>query len=156
MGFARPILQLEYRFYLQHISPQIGSIHGGTRLSIQGQGFDNTTQVRFRDDNNREYPCPTQSITSTIIQCQTVSFQADVMIEPTGVHPTFGYGYGWSLSHVTVEQGTRVSWHWNSSNQIHPLQYKIQQVSSAYSIDPLSNGFDSGPSTTTGTDNNRS
>ena len=156
MGFARPMLQLEYRFYFQSISPQIGSITGGTRLTIQGQGFGNTTQVRFRDDNNQEYPCSTQSRSSTTIQCQTESFQAEVVIEPTGVHPNFGSGYAWSPSHVTVEQGTRVSWHWNSSNQIRSLRYKVQQVSTAYSTDPLSNGFDSGSSTTTGTKNNRS
>ncbi|CAF4536037.1 unnamed protein product, partial [Rotaria magnacalcarata] len=29
-GYARPPIQIEYRLYVQQVSPQVGSLYGGT------------------------------------------------------------------------------------------------------------------------------
>ncbi|CAF4806950.1 unnamed protein product, partial [Rotaria socialis] len=63
-GYARPALQIEYRFYVQTISPQIGSYYGGSDVYVQGEGFDNTTIVSFTDGSND-------------VSCDVVSYQSN-------------------------------------------------------------------------------
>lgn len=149
-GFARPLVYIEYRFYVQQISPQIGSLYGGTNISVQGDGFDNSTVIQFRDQNNLLFPCNILSIASTQILCQTMPFVSQVIITANGVDPRKGPGFAWSPSRQTIQQGTIVTWQWNSSVVTSPLTYKVLQVVSAYSTQVVAGGFDSGSATVSG------
>ena len=152
-GFARPLFYIEYRFYIQQISPQVGSAYSGTDIYVNGAGFDNGTSIQLRDPNNRTAPCNTVSIQSNQIHCQTTSIDRKVTITSYGTHPTYGFGYSWFPIRETVQQGTVVTWYWDSSQLLSPVYYKVQQVLNAYSSTPVLNGFDSGTATSSGKQN---
>ncbi|CAF3361993.1 unnamed protein product [Rotaria sp. Silwood1] len=149
-GFARPLFYVEYRFYVQQISPQVGSLYGGTNVSVQGEGFDNSTVIQFRDQNNILFPCNIMSIESTQINCRTTSAVAQVMIAANGIDPIKGPGFAWLPSRQTVQQGTVVTWQWISPIVTSPLTYKILQVANPYSNQLVTGGFDSGAATASG------
>ncbi|CAM4838515.1 unnamed protein product [Rotaria magnacalcarata] len=150
MGFARPIFHIEYRFYVQEVSPQIGSAYGGTDVYVYGGGFANGTRIQLRDQSNRSFPCNIISIQSNRIHCQTTSNSLQVTVTSNGFHPTYGFGYAWYPTRETVRQGTIVTWYWSSPELSTPVYYKIQQVANAYSTEPIPYGFDSGSSTSVG------
>jgi hypothetical protein len=150
MGFARPLFQIEYRFYVQQVSPQVGSAYGGTDIYLNGVGFENGTSVQLRDQNNGISPCNIISIQSNQIHCQTTLIAPQVTITSYGTHPIYGFGYSWFPIRETVQQGTIVTWYWDSSQLLSPVYYKVQQVDSAYSTTPVPNGFDSGSTTSSG------
>ncbi|CAF3954248.1 unnamed protein product [Rotaria sp. Silwood2] len=152
-GYARPLVQIEYRFYIQNISPQIGSLYGGTDVYIQGEGFNDSSVVTFTDNNNNNNnkPCTIISIQSNQIHCQTTTAISRVIITSDGIDPIYGSGFAWSPQYVTVEQGTIVEWQWNTSTLLSTLAYKVQQVANGYDTEPLPGGFDSGSATSSGT-----
>ncbi|CAF3664415.1 unnamed protein product [Rotaria sordida] len=149
-GYARPLVQIEYRFYIQNISPQIGSLYGGTDVYIQGEGFDDSSVVTFTDDNNNNKPCTIISIQSDQIHCQTTTAISRVIITSDGIDPIYGSGFAWSPQYVTVQQGTIVEWQWNTSTLLSTLAYKVQQVANSYDTEPLPGGFNSGNATSSG------
>jgi plastocyanin len=148
-GYARPSTQIEYRFYVQSVSPQVGSLYGGTDVYVQGQGFDNSTTVNFTS-NTIEIPCNVVSVQSTQIHCQTTAAAPQVSITSNGVDPTYGAGFAWSPQYATVQQGANVTWSWGSSALLSSINYKVQQVANGYATQALSGGFDSGAASTSG------
>ncbi|CAF3091006.1 unnamed protein product [Rotaria socialis] len=149
-GYARPPIQIEYRLYVQQVSPQVGSLYGGTDVYVQGQGFDNTTSVNFVG-NNVSVPCTVISFQATQIHCQTTAAAPQVTITSNGVDPVNGAGFAWSPQYATVQVGAFVQWQWGSSALLSSITYKVQQVSNGYSTTPLMNGFDSGNASASGT-----
>lgn len=149
-GFARPLFYIEYQFYVQEISPQVGSAYGGTDVYLNGVGFERETLVQLRDDDNQVSPCNIISLQPNQIHCQTTVSARQVNITSFGTHPTYGFGYSWYPIRETVEQGTTVRWYWDSSQLSSPVYYKVQQVDNAYSTTAVPNGFDSGTATTSG------
>lgn len=149
-GYARPLIYIEYYFYIQQVSPQVGSLYGGTDVYVQGQGFDNSTSISFIDSSNRQVGCNIVSVQSSLIQCRTNSAALQVIITSNGIDPTYGTGFAWSPQYATVERGAVVTWQWGSSTLLSSLNYKVQQVSNSYATEPLSNGFDSGTATPSG------
>lgn len=151
-GYARPSINIEYRFYVQTVSPQVGSLYGGNDVYIQGEGFDNTTQVAFTDGTN-QISCTVQSYQSNQIQCRTAAAAPQVIISSNGVDPTYGSGFAWTPQFATVQQGAVVQWQWGSSALLTTLSYKVQQVSNGYTTSTVANGFDSGNATSSGMNN---
>ncbi len=148
-GFARPSFQIEYRFYVQAVSPQVGSLYGGTDVYVQGEGFDNSTTVNFTS-NSIEVPCNVVSFQSTQIHCQTTSAAPQVNITSNGVDPVYGAGFAWSPQYATVQQGAIVNWQWGSSALLSSINYKVQQVANGYATQALPGGFDSGAASSSG------
>lgn len=148
-GFARPAVEIEYRFYVQSVSPQVGSLYGGSNVYVQGEGFDNTTTVSFTDGTN-SIPCNVVSIQANQIECQTSAAAPRLMISSNGVDPINGAGFAWTPQYATVQQGAVVQWKWGSSALLTGLSYKVEQVSSGYATTPLSGGFDSGNASASG------
>ncbi len=148
-GFARPSFEIEYQFYVQAVSPQVGSLYGGTDVYVQGQGFDNSTTVNFTS-NSTEIPCNVVSFQSTQIHCQTTSAAPQVNITSNGVDPVYGAGFAWSPQYATVQQGAIVNWQWGSSALLSSINYKVQQVANGYATQALSGGFDSGAASSSG------
>ena len=148
-GFARPAVQIEYRFYLQTVSPHVGSLYGGSDVYVQGAGFDNTTTVSFTDGTN-SVPCKVVSVQADQIRCQTGASAPRVVISSNGVDPVNGIGFAWTPQYTTVQQGAVVEWKWGSSALLSSLNYKVQQVANGYTTTPLSGGFDSGSASASG------
>lgn len=153
-GLAWPSLYLTYEFYVRKISPQTGSLFGGTDVYIDGYGFDNRTRVGLWASNEEIIPC--QIVFSSIerIQCITSSTARQMIIEPTGVHPIDGIGFEWLPKLAVVEQGTVVTWKWNAPSMSKLLSYKIQQLANINDVTPLADGFNSGEATSIGILNN--
>ncbi|CAF3294041.1 unnamed protein product [Rotaria sp. Silwood2] len=149
-GYARPLFQVEYRFYIQEVLPQVGSAYGGSDVYVNGAGFEDGTIVQLRDQQNNVSPCDIVSIQSDQIHCVPTVPTSQVTITSYGTHPVYGFGYAWYPTRETVQQGTTVTWSWDSSQLSSPVSYKIQQVDSPYSTRPVQNGFDSGPPTSSG------
>ena len=149
-SFAKPLFHIEYRFYIQQIYPQVGSAYGGNDLFINGVGFENGTRVQLRNKDNRTSPCNIVSVQSNQIHCQTTLNPRQITITSYGTHTTYGFGYSWYPSRETIQQGTKVTWHWDSDQLSSPAYYRVQQVDNAYGTTPTSNGFDSGTPTSSG------
>lgn len=151
-GYARPPIYLEYVFYIKQVTPQVGSLFGGTNVYIHGEGFNNSTNVTFYDETNaREILCNTVAVLqSNLIHCRTAPGVPQVTITSNGADPTYGTGFAWSPQFATVQRGANVTWQWGSSALLTTLAYKVQQVANAYATDPLVNGFDSGVATASG------
>lgn len=147
-GFARPAINIEYRFYVQTVEPHVTSLYGGNNIYVQGQGFDSSTSVSFTDGSN-SVACNVLSQTADQIVCRPDAAAPRVVISATGVDPTYGPGFAWSPQYATVQQGAVVQWQWGSS-LLPTLAYKVQQVSSASSTATVSGGFDSGNGTAAG------
>jgi len=148
-GYARPAVSVEYRFYVQSVTPQVGSLFGGSDVYIRGQGFDGTTSVAFSDSNNN-IPCNILSYQSDMIHCRTGPAAPTATISATGVDPTYGAGFAWSPQYATVQQGAIVQWQWGSSSLLNSLSYKVVQVANSQSIGLVAGGFDSGNATSSG------
>lgn len=156
-GYAHPIMSIEYRFYVQNISPQVGSLYGGSDIYIQGEGFDNSSIVTFIDDDdvnnsNNDVSCNIISIQSTLIHCQTDTAISPVIITANGTDPINGYGFAWSPTNVTIQQGTIIEWQWNASAVSSINVYKVQQVANDTDTEPVVDGFDSGNASLSGRD----
>ena len=148
-GYARPAIYIEYRFYVQSVSPQVGSLYGGSDVYVQGEGFDNTTKISFTNGSS-SISCTVISVQSNQIHCQTEAAAPRVVISSSGVDPTYGSGFAWTPQYATVQQGSVVEWQWGSSALLTTLSYKVQQVANGYSTTLLSGGFDSGNATASG------
>ena len=148
-GYARPAVSIEYRFYVQAVTPQVGSLYGGSDVHIRGEGLDSATSVTFADSNGN-IPCEVLSAQSNIIHCRTGPAAPTVTISATGVDPTYGAGFAWSPQYATVQQGAIVQWQWGSSSLLSSLSYKVLQVASSQSTGPVAGGFDSGSATSSG------
>ena len=148
-GYARPAVQIEYRFYVQSVLPHVGSLYGGNDIYIQGEGFDNTTTVAFTDGTT-DVSCNVRSVQSNQIQCRTESSAPRVVITSNGVDPVYGSGFAWTPQYATVQQGAIVEWQWGSSALLTTLAYKVQQVSNGYTTVTVIGGFDSGNATASG------
>lgn len=148
-GRARPERSIEYRLYVQNVSPRVGSIYGGSDVYVQGEGFDSSTTVSFTDGSS-SVACPVVSFQSNQIYCQTASAAPLVIISSNGVNPTYGTGFAWTPQFATVQQGAVVQWQWGGSDLLSSLNYKVQEVANGFSTTPLVGGFDSGNGTATG------
>lgn len=151
-GYARPTFDVEYRFYVSEISPQTGSLYGGTDVFVYGDGFDNRTEIQLITEDQRQIECRVKSYERNRILCQTETVLEEVIITSDGIDPNFGQGFAWSPQHVTIEQGTKVTWKWASSPLLPTIRYKIQQVDNSYTTEPMNNGFDSGSVSPSGSD----
>ena len=148
-GYARPLISIEYRFYVQSIVPQIGSLYGNNYVHVQGQGFDGTTSVSFTDGTT-DVPCSVISYQADQIYCRTSAAAPRVIITATTSDSSGSTNAFWSPQTATVQQGAVVEWQWGFSELLWNLAYKVQQVSSAQSTTTVSGGFDSGNATASG------
>lgn len=140
-GKGYPILPPSYRFYeyvlrVDSISPLIGSIAGGTILTITGSGFSNNTaenkvaignkDCRVTSSNASSVTCVTQDNFKTIKvnnfgthPGKTRDITSIIVILPThfdvmnntnciSFHLEYGKGYAWSIKLVEIDLGDSV------------------------------------------------
>ena len=66
VGLAKSSIYLTGLASVASISPSSGSVHGGTVITIVGNGFSNATQVMFGS-----YACVPINVTPNQLQCKT-------------------------------------------------------------------------------------
>jgi len=77
--------QYKYILYVSSISPEHGSVFGGTVLTLVGRGFsDNTSAIAVHVGG---VPCNVLSSRGTNIMCRTEASSAVHSVDNTGIHP---------------------------------------------------------------------
>ncbi|KAI4871505.1 hypothetical protein NFI96_027165, partial [Prochilodus magdalenae] len=126
---------IEYTLEVSSISPQQGSLYGGTTVTIIGFGFspdlpNNTVTL----GGTR---CEVIAASDRQLQCVTQTDEQTYVITNQGIAPNYGQGYAWSPSTVTVSVGDTVVWRWNAPDFVTGLGYRVFSVAS-----PSSTEFD--------------
>ncbi|XP_051729532.1 LOW QUALITY PROTEIN: fibrocystin-L-like [Ctenopharyngodon idella] len=137
---------IAYVLEVTSFSPSLGSLYGGTTITITGSGFspvaaDNNvtlgdTQCRVTAASDHQLECVTQSRDKT----HTVTNQ--------GFHPVYGQGYAWSPSAIIASVGDTVVWRWDAPAFVPGLGYRVFSVSSPSSTDYDGIAFSSGDTRT--------
>ena len=77
------LVSFAYELHVSSICPLVGSVAGGTTLTVSGQGFkDGDTKVRIGD---RE--CAVTQVTSSEVLCESASIFKTVQVDNSGNHP---------------------------------------------------------------------
>ncbi|XP_033493349.2 PKHD1 like 1, tandem duplicate 1 [Epinephelus lanceolatus] len=128
---------IEYILEVHSISPQLGSLMGGTRLTIFGSGFSSNTsdnRVSFG-----EAECEVKTASENELQCDMQSNERTYTVTNQGFHHTYGQGYAWSPASLTVLVGDTVKWRWEAP-AFQNVWYSVFSVSS-----PSGTTYEEGP-----------
>uniref|UniRef100_A0A3B4ZZ57 PKHD1 like 1 n=1 Tax=Stegastes partitus TaxID=144197 RepID=A0A3B4ZZ57_9TELE len=113
---------IEYILEVHSISPSSGSLMGGTMLTVSGAGFSNNTA-----DNK---------VSIGDARCEvTVASENELR--------SYGQGYAWSPSSLTVFVGDTVMWRWEAP-LFQKVGYRVFSVSNASSATPGRGPLNSG------------
>ncbi|XP_048575327.1 fibrocystin-L-like isoform X2 [Nematostella vectensis] len=112
----------EYKLKITSISPQSGSMAGGTELTINGEGFSADLAGNVVTVGGK--PCRVTAASETSVTCVTPDSFKTVTVDNSGRHDKFGLGYGWSPKLVLITQGDTVKWKW-STQAFSNIQYQV-------------------------------
>uniref|UniRef100_A0A3B4AF70 Uncharacterized protein n=1 Tax=Periophthalmus magnuspinnatus TaxID=409849 RepID=A0A3B4AF70_9GOBI len=114
---------IEYILEVHSVSPLVGSLMGGTKLTITGSGFSQNT--------------------SNIEVSIGESFESELRIKYIP-HP-FGLGYSWKPASLSIHAGDKVVWHWTTPTFLR-VKYRVFSVSTPSGITDEGGPFNSGTS----------
>ncbi|XP_062266639.1 PKHD1 like 1, tandem duplicate 1 [Platichthys flesus] len=136
---------IEYILEVYSIFPLLGSLMGGTRLTVSGSGFSNNTS-----DNKvsiGEAVCDVKVASANELQCVMQSEEKSHTVTNQGSHRTYGQGYAWSPASVTVQVGDTVMWRWEAP-AFQNVGYRVFSVSSPSGTTYEGGAFTSGDTKT--------
>ncbi|XP_038131411.1 PKHD1 like 1, tandem duplicate 1 isoform X2 [Cyprinodon tularosa] len=132
---------IRYILEVNEISPQSGSLMGGTTLTLSGSGFSNITSENQVSVGSRS--CAVVSASENQLQCIIQSEEKTHAVTNQGSHLTYGLGYAWSPSSLRVFVGDTVTWRWEAP-AFQRVGYRVFSVSSPsgtkYEGGPLNSG----------------
>ncbi|XP_035847175.1 fibrocystin-L-like [Sander lucioperca] len=118
---------IEYILEVYSISPLLGSLMGGTRLTVSGSGFSNNTSDNKVSIGGAE--CEVMAASENELQCVMQSDQKTHLVTNQGSDRTYGQGFAWSPASLPVFVGDTVVWRWEApAFQI--VGYRVFSVSS--------------------------
>ncbi|XP_068094025.1 fibrocystin-L-like [Hyperolius riggenbachi] len=138
-GFAIPSnnngTTIEYILEVTSVSPQYGSLYGGTKVTLAGSGFspnpqDNQVQIG-------SVPCNVTTSSATQLTCVIQNPGTTFTVTNAGRDNTYGAGYAWSPSRLDISVGDTVVWQWKSQLSIAGVGYRVFSVS-----DPANTTYD--------------
>ena len=97
-------------FKVSDVTPRVGSTLGGTRVRIEGTGFDNCTNITVSLGDLMI--CEVTECSDTEILCTTRRLGQVHTVDNGGNHPKYGLGYVWNPTEVVVKPGDTVEWRW--------------------------------------------
>ncbi|KAG5842965.1 hypothetical protein ANANG_G00183390 [Anguilla anguilla] len=126
---------IEYVLEVASVSPTRGSLYGGTRVTVTGSGFssgvpDNRVSIGGT-------PCEVTAASEHRLECVTRPEERTHAVTNQGSHPSYGEGYAWSPSSLTVSVGDTVAWRWDAPPFVAGLGYGVYSVAS-----PSSTAYD--------------
>jgi len=148
IGLARVPSQIEYRLYVASFLPRIGSISGGTLITVSGDGFDAATCLNNQVVFGLTQRCQVIDCASTWLRCRTSSAHVQHVVTNMGVDPYLGKGYAWSQPQLKISLGDSVKWTWTPPVGITSVSYRVVQTEDAIGKEAV--GFASGPGSPTG------
>ncbi|XP_073714529.1 fibrocystin-L [Misgurnus anguillicaudatus] len=124
---------IEYVLKVTGFSPPLGSLYGGTTITITGSGFSSVPK-----DNNvtlGDTQCQITDASEHQLTCVTQPTEKIYTVTNQGVHPVYGQGYLWSPSALIVSVGDTVVWRWEAPAFVSYVGYRVFSVSSLSSTD---------------------
>ena len=97
-------------FKITDVTPRVGSSLGGTRVRIEGLGFNNCSNVTI--SLGELMGCEVTDCSDTRILCTTKRRGKVHIVDNGGKHPKYGPGYVWNPVEVVVAPGDTVNWLW--------------------------------------------
>ncbi|KAJ0003487.1 hypothetical protein NQD34_008585, partial [Periophthalmus magnuspinnatus] len=138
---------IEYILEVHSVSPLVGSLMGGTKLTITGSGFSqNTSNIEVSIGG---VECEVMSAVETKLECILQSSQNTVTVTNQGIHQEFGLGYSWKPASLSIHAGDKVVWHWTTPTFLR-VKYRVFSVSTPSGITDEGGPFNSGTATANG------
>ncbi|XP_069121982.1 fibrocystin-L-like [Argopecten irradians] len=136
---------VNYVLKVTNVFPLQGSLHGGTKVTITGEGLAADAEVKFGDT-----PCDVHSPTATAtqIECTIGDTGATHRVDNQGSHFEFGIGYAWNPKNIQVQLGDNVRWTWDYPTWVAGMTPRVEQTPNASATTPEIDGFSSGPTGT--------
>ncbi|KAI5615922.1 fibrocystin-L precursor [Silurus asotus] len=137
---------IEYILLLTGVSPQHGSLYGGTKLTITGSGFSPVLEdnaVTLGDT-----VCKVTAASDNQLQCVVQKENQTYTVTNQGIDPTYGQGYAWSPTTVLASVGDTVVWIWQAPAFVQGLGYRVFSVDNPSSTEYNGVSFNSGNSKT--------
>ncbi|CAK8682976.1 unnamed protein product [Clavelina lepadiformis] len=138
VGCAAGSRNVTYEFSVSSITPDKGSLAGGTTVTLTGSGFTNDSLVKLGD-----VTCDDVTVTDsgTLLTCVTKPPGKVHVVTNAGLHPKFGKGYSWNSSTVEMEVGGLLSVRWSISSLIDDAKIGLYSTDSASNKTYNDNGF---------------
>uniref|UniRef100_UPI003AACF14E PKHD1 like 1, tandem duplicate 1 n=1 Tax=Centroberyx gerrardi TaxID=166262 RepID=UPI003AACF14E len=130
---------IEYILEIYSVSPALGSLLGGTRLTVTGSGFSNNTSDNEVSVGDAE--CEVTAASENELECVVQSEEQTHTVTNQGSHRDFGEGTAWRPAALTVSVGDTVVWRWEAP-AFQNVGYRVFSVSS-----PSGNTYEGGPFT---------
>nr|XP_055075552.1 fibrocystin-L-like [Misgurnus anguillicaudatus] len=124
---------IEYVLKVSGFSPPLGSLYGGTTITITGSGFSSVPK-----DNNvtlGDTQCQITDASEHQLTCVTQPTEKIYTVTNQGFHPVYGQGYAWSPSALIVSVGDTVVWSWEAPAFVSYVGYRVFSLSSPSSTD---------------------
>ncbi|XP_075128051.1 fibrocystin-L-like [Leptodactylus fuscus] len=119
---------VEYILEVNSISPQYGSLYGGSRVTLTGAGFSldpNENKVQIGS-----LPCNVSVSSANEMICVIQRPGTVYTVTNDGKDSMYGTGYAWSPSRLVIFTRDTVVWRWNSQPLITGIGYRVFSVSS--------------------------
>nr|DBA24045.1 TPA: hypothetical protein GDO54_011748 [Pyxicephalus adspersus] len=135
LGFAISSMNSEasikYILEVNSISPQFGSVYGGSHVTLRGSGFSSNPQ-----DNN---------VLIGKLTCVIQSPGKVFTVTNEGKNAVYGVGYAWSPSRLDISVGDSVVWKWQPQPFMLGMGYQVFSVSDPGNLTYDGRTFFSGP-----------
>ncbi|XP_078395885.1 PKHD1 like 1, tandem duplicate 1 [Cetorhinus maximus] len=133
---------VEYVLRVTEVTPQLGSLYGGTKITISGSGFS-----RVPEDNIVQVgpvPCHITFASPNVLECVLGPTGSSFVITNNGSSQTLGVGYEWNPPILNIFVGDTVRWQWRAPPLIQGLRYRVFSVTKPSDVSYKGNGFISG------------
>ncbi|KAL4228989.1 Fibrocystin-L [Mactra antiquata] len=152
-GFAVNVTNLELpkidvSLRITNVYPLQGSLLGGTELTISGAGFGADQSSVTVTVGNKD--CALTSLSYTRIICEISDAGVTHHVTNNGVDPAFGEYYAFDKPYITITEGDKVQWSWDTPTFINDIAHAIMEVDSPSSTEAKVGGFSSGTPSKTG------
>ncbi|XP_076030840.1 fibrocystin-L-like [Oratosquilla oratoria] len=141
---ARGTFSINYILRITASSPLSGSLNGGTKMIIEGEGFGtNCSLLEVKLGSSMK--CDVKECTDTRITCVTGPLRKKHVVSNLGQHQVYGEGFAWYPRRLSIQEGDSVTWNWRNKNNFSQVFYSVFSTSSAVSYEYDGKGFNSGP-----------
>ncbi|XP_069771791.1 PKHD1 like 1, tandem duplicate 1 [Narcine bancroftii] len=135
-------ISIEYVLRVTGMAPRLGSLYGGTTITISGAGFspipvDNAVHLG-------PFRCPVIFASPNVLECVLDPTGRSFYVSNNGSNPVLGVGYSWNPSTLDILVGDIVHWQWETPSLIQGLGYRVFSVSKPSDVNYKGNGFTSG------------
>ncbi|KAM5157489.1 fibrocystin-L [Mantella aurantiaca] len=142
------VTSIKYILEVNSISPQYGSLYGGSHITLTGSGFSSNPQDNYVQIGS--LPCNVSESSSTELTCVIQRPGNVYTVTNEGYNANFGFGYAWYPSRLDISVGDTVVWNWKTQPFILYTGYRVYSVSDAANITYDGLYFTSGPRVTSG------